>query len=177
MSRSLTGRIVANPSGTFTASLPKALGSVKRHEGTSATRAAAERRLRSCVVAREAGLPLPAAPKLGRGKATPAAPRGTSFKQVGEAFVRERYVEDGHGDVDRDKQVRGYVKVIDKYMRDRNLTVRDRPRPLPLDPAPSGPCRLLRSHPTDVPGPVGVTGSLSPRRAGRTRARRRPPSP
>jgi hypothetical protein len=123
VSRPLTGRLVANPSGTFTASVPPTRGAKKRKEATFTTKAAAERWVRACVVALEAGKPLPRPGTARAVRATVLPPEGSAFKPIAEDFVQERYVEDGHGDVDREEQVRGYIKVIDEYMGWKRLTL------------------------------------------------------
>ena len=120
MSRPLAGRVTANPSGTFTASVPVARGSAKRKYRTFPTQAAADRWRLSCVAAVEAGQPLPVEAHADR---TTAVANGTAFKTVGEAFVRARYVEGGHGDVDREKQVLRQIDVIDDYLRSKHLTL------------------------------------------------------
>ncbi|MCZ4501073.1 MAG: site-specific integrase [Marmoricola sp.] len=123
MSRPLTGSIVENACGTFAASVPRTSGSAKRKRATFTSRSAAERWVRACVVALETGRPLPE-PGSGRSSTASApVPVGTAFKPIGEDFVRERYVEDGHGDIGREEQVRGYIAVIDEYMRWKRLTL------------------------------------------------------
>jgi integrase len=119
MSRPLTGRIKANPSGTFTASLPASRGSSKRVPRTFRTKKEAQRWLAEAVTAVAAGKPVPEPARA----ASVLRIAGTRFRTIAEAHIRERYVEDGYGDVDRENQVRGYVEVIDAYMEKHNLSV------------------------------------------------------
>jgi integrase len=121
MSRPLTGSVTANLSGTFTASVPVARGSTKRKSLTFQTRVAAERWCRTCVAALDAAQPLPADARPGLTSA--AVAKGTAFKTAAEEYVRERYVEDGHGNVDREDQVRRYIDAIDGYLRSQQLTL------------------------------------------------------
>ncbi|GAA1892633.1 hypothetical protein [Lapillicoccus jejuensis] len=120
MSRPLTGSIRANASGTFTASLPADRGSTTRPQATFSTRREAQQWLRRAIEARTAGRAIPPA----NGHRSPGAGgSGTPFKSVAERWVQERYVEDGHGDIGRETQVRGYVNVIDSYLVDHHLSL------------------------------------------------------
>lgn len=120
MSRPLTGSITANSSGTFTASLPAARGAKTRRQATFTTKREARQWLREAIAARNAGRPI--RPASGH-RASGSAGRGTRFETIAERWIQERYVEDGHGDVERETQVRGYVKVIDAYLVKHRLSV------------------------------------------------------
>lgn len=125
MSRPLTGSLKANPSGTFTASLPAERGSKARPQATFTTRREAEQWLQEAIAARNAGHSMPpTGPRSSR-----RAGSGTGFRTIAELWIQEHYVEDGHGDVDREKQVRGYLNVIDAYLMKHNLNVEAITRP------------------------------------------------
>lgn len=124
MSRPTTGSIKATAAGTFEASLPIATGERRRKTHTFNTRAGALRWIKQGVAALDAGLQLPAPDPSGLSRdprrATPAAAAGTRFRVAGTAFIQEYYVEDQHGDVGREEQVRGYVTAIDTYLESNN---------------------------------------------------------
>ena len=127
MSRPLTGRLIANQAGTFTAEIPVARGSAKRRRATFTPKAAAERWRDAGIRALRKGRPIPEPDAKHLSSITSAAPsrirRGTRFKAIGEDWIRERYVEDGHGDIGREQQVRGFIEVIDAHMDTNALSV------------------------------------------------------
>lgn len=124
MTRPLTGGVTANSSGTFTASVPVRTGSKQRRTATFATRAAAERWRADSILLLRAGQEVPPYCRPGNphGTSDPVSPN-TQFMDVAREYIRERYVEDEHGDVDRENQVTGYAAAIDAYLRHHGLVL------------------------------------------------------
>jgi hypothetical protein len=124
MSRRLTGSITPHPNrGTFTASLPRRRNSRLRRTATFDTRKAAEQWPAVGLRILEADGEVPAFRRPGTADAP--TPRGTSFITVARDFIRERYAEDRHGDVDREDQVIGYAQAVDSDLTHEALSIED----------------------------------------------------
>lgn len=124
MSKPLTGSLKLNPSGTWTASVPTVRGSSRRASGTFETKAAAQRWLAAAVAAIEAGQLVPDAGRFKSPVGANHTRRGTSrFKTYAERWIRERYEEDHHGNVDRQDQITHYADVIENHLSSRGLSL------------------------------------------------------
>lgn len=124
MTRPLTGGVTANSTGTFTASVPARTGSNRRRTATFDTRAAAESWRADSILLLRAGQEVPPyrRPDRSLGPVGPASGR-THFVDVAHDYIKERYVEDEHGDVDREDQVTRYAAAIDAYLRHHGLVL------------------------------------------------------
>jgi len=124
MSRPLTGSVKANACGTFTVSVPIARGSKTRRTATFDVRADAQAWADACVAALLDGRDLPE-PSDFRARRRSAFVDRSRFVEVAESWIQEYYLEDDRGDIEREKQVRRYVTVMDEYLVGKGLCVED----------------------------------------------------